>query len=43
MKKIDVMHKEIQKLVEESLVTDTPVYGMVIHEASDLCPESRYS
>lgn len=41
MKKIDVMHKEIQKLVEESLVTDTPVYGMVIHEASDLCPESR--
>ena len=41
MKEPEVMHKDVQKVVEQSLLTDTPVYGMVIHEASDLNPSSR--
>ena len=35
---VDVYKRQV---VEQSLLTDTPVYGMVIHEASDLNPASR--
>lgn len=41
MKETSTLHKEMQKITEQYLTAPTPVYGMVIHEGSDLNPLTR--
>ena len=43
MKDAKLLHEEMQTIVKESLGSEAPVYGMVIHEASDLNPATRVS
>lgn len=41
MKEPKILHQDVQQVVMQSLSCATPVYGMVIHEASDLNPQTR--
>lgn len=38
---LDAVHGDTQKIINALGIDDYPVYGMCIHEASDLNPESR--
>lgn len=40
---VQALHERMIKITEQSLESSAPVYGMVIHEASDLNPASRVS
>ncbi|MCI9227152.1 MAG: hypothetical protein HFG86_03875 [Dorea sp.] len=41
MKEIKILHEEMQQITQQYLDSPTPVYGMVIHEESDLNPQTR--